>query len=160
MPYEVSGIDHLYLTVSHLQQSEAFYDALFRLLDFRKGTDPVGGEPHIHYYNRVLQMTLRPAREGKPPHDQFAPGLHHICLRVRDVATIDAIAQELRLLSIESSEPRYYPEYAPDYYALYFRDPDGIEWEIVNQTHIRSLIQERWEQLDSFVDPLQRLGLQ
>ena len=34
---EVIAIDHIYLTVSDLARSEAFYDTVFRLLDFRKG---------------------------------------------------------------------------------------------------------------------------
>ena len=30
------------------------------------------------------------------------------------------------------SEPRQYPEYAPDYYAFFFKDPEGIKWEVVH----------------------------
>ena len=28
--------------------------------------------------------------------------------------------------------PRYYPEYCPDYYAVFFKDSEGIEYEIVS----------------------------
>ncbi len=159
MPLEVNGIDHIYIAVSNLKRSEAFYDPVMKLLDFRKGTDPVGGEPHVHYYNRTFQYTLRPAKEGTHPHDPFAPGLHHICFRVADPAAVDAIAQGLQSLGIEVSEPGFYPDYAADYYAIYFSDPDGIKLEIVNHTRIRSLIRDHWEQLNTFVDPLQQLGI-
>jgi hypothetical protein len=29
------------------------------------------------------------------------------------------------------TEPKLYPEYTPDYYALFFKDPEGIKFEIV-----------------------------
>lgn len=28
--------------------------------------------------------------------------------------------------------PQYYPEYCSDYYALFFKDSEGIEYEIVS----------------------------
>ncbi len=33
---------------------------------------------------------------------------------------------------VEATEPRYYPEYDPDYYATFFEDPDGIRLEVTN----------------------------
>jgi len=35
-------------------------------------------------------------------------------------------------IGIEVSAPRYYTEYAPDYYATFLTDPDGIRLEITN----------------------------
>ena len=61
MPVEVIALDHIYVTVRDLSASEAFYDPVMHLLDFRKGTGSVGGEPHLHYYNRVVHFTIRPA---------------------------------------------------------------------------------------------------
>ena len=48
MQLEVSGIDHVYVSVTDLARSVGFYDPVMRLLGFRKGTDPVAGEPHAH----------------------------------------------------------------------------------------------------------------
>ena len=62
MPLEVSGIDHLYVSVTDLARSVGFYDPVMRLLGFRKGTDPIAGEPHVHYFNPETQYTIRPAR--------------------------------------------------------------------------------------------------
>ncbi len=64
MAVEVLGLDHIYIAASDLAKSTAFYDDVMKLLGFRKGTDPVGGTPHIHYFNRVLQYTLRPAERN------------------------------------------------------------------------------------------------
>jgi hypothetical protein len=42
-PIEVIGVDHIYLTVSDIARAEAFYDTVFRLLDFRKGDREIAG---------------------------------------------------------------------------------------------------------------------
>ncbi len=50
---EVTGIDHLYIAVSDLSRSEAFYDGvMLQALGFRKNTFGVAGDPHIQYFNR------------------------------------------------------------------------------------------------------------
>ena len=159
MTLEVLGIDHIYIAVSDLAHSTAFYDGVMKLLGFRKGTDPVGGQPHVHYFNRALQYTLRPAKSDAVAHDPLVPGLHHLCFQVADISAIDKAAQGLRKLGIEVSEPRYYPEYGADYYAVYFKDRDEIELEIVNRTRIRNIIHDNWEQLEHFENPLSKAGL-
>ena len=64
-------------------------------------------------------------------------GLHHLCFRVVDEAAVDRAARELREAGVEATEPRYYPEYASDYYATFFEDPDGIRLEVMNFREIR-----------------------
>jgi len=59
---EVIGIDHVYVAV-HLRR-------VLRprgVLGFRKRATPMGGDPHLHYYNRYVARSLRPAREREPP---------------------------------------------------------------------------------------------
>jgi glyoxylase I family protein len=158
MRIEVTALDHLYVSVADLSVSEAFYDPVMRLLDFRKGTGAVAGEPHLHYYNRVLHYTLRPAR-SKAPHDPYAAGLHHVCLRVQTHEDVDNAMRALRDLGISATEARAYPEYGPDYYATFFQDPDGIRLEIVAEVERRRVIREKWSQLVEFEDPLAKAGL-
>ncbi len=128
-----------------------------KFLDFRKGDKPIGGERHAHYYNRRLQYTIRPARRGAPDHDPYAPGLHHVCFQVLDGAAVDAAERGLRDLGVGVSAARLYPEYAPDYYAIFFSDPDGIRLEIVGRTRRRDAVVEHWEALDVFLNPQARL---
>jgi hypothetical protein len=45
------------------------------------------------------------------------------------------------------SAPRLYPEYADDYYAVFFEDPDGIRLELVAMRKRRREIIEKWDQL-------------
>jgi glyoxylase I family protein len=148
---EVVGVDHIYLTVSDMVRSLAFYDTVLGLLDFRALDAPIGGDPHRHYFNRVMQISIRPARGGT--HDPYAPGLHHLCLQVADKAAVDRIARLLRDAGIEISEPALYPQYADDYYAIFFDDPDGIRHEIVARRARRKLTVERWTELTSFLNP-------
>ena len=75
-----------------------------RILDIRKVARPLAGDMHVHYYNRVLQPSLGPARESSGDHDSYALGLHHLCFRVADEAEVDGVADELAALGI--AEPR------------------------------------------------------
>ena len=128
---EVIGIDHIYVAVSQIERSEKYYDRVMPLLGFEKNTFQNDGDRHIQYYNRHFGFVLRPAH-AKSAHDPLAPGLHHFCFRVEDDATVDRVAKAFAGLGIQCSPPRLYPEYAPDYYAIFFNDPDGIRLEITN----------------------------
>jgi len=158
MALEVSGVDHIYVAVSDLARSVAFYDPVMRLLGFRKGTKPIAGEPHVHYFNPETQYTLRQAK-SPAAHDPYAPGLHHLCFRVATNADVDQAARELRALGVEATEPALYPEYSPDYYATFFPDPDGLRLEIVATRRVRRLLRDHWHELTEFEDPLQKAGL-
>ena len=149
-------IDHIYLAVSDFARSEAFYDAIMRALGQHKGDKVIAGEPHAHYLGPQFQLTLRPAKTRKP-HDPYAPGLHHLCFQVEAAADVDLCFDKLRALGIEVSEPRRYPEYHPEYYAIFFEDPDSIRLEIVARTSTRQALEARWEELEEFLNPLQAL---
>ncbi|HTO54603.1 MAG TPA: VOC family protein [Myxococcota bacterium] len=131
MPVEVIGIDHVYLAVTDLARSKRFYDGVMRVLGYAQAESEIAGDPHVHYYNRQFGFSLRPART-RTSHDPYAPGLHHFCFRVLDERAVDRAYEELRALGVEPSAPRRHPEYAPDYYATFFEDPDGIRLEITN----------------------------
>jgi glyoxylase I family protein len=142
---EVIGLDHVYLAVSDLAGATRFYDAVLGALGFRRGEQPIGGEPHAHYWNRSLQLSIRPAHAEGVRHDPYAPGLHHLCFQVRDRAAVDAAFARLRAEGVAASEPRLYPEYNPDYYATFFSDPDGIRLEIVARKARRDEIVATWD---------------
>jgi glyoxylase I family protein len=142
---EVIGIDHVFFAVRNLRVSEEFYDHVMGVLGFRKWEAPIGGDPHIIYYNRRFVYSLRPARSGSADHDPYAPGLHHFCFRVVDEAAVDRVAAELVAAGVAATEPRYHPEYGPDYYATFFEDPDGIRLEVMNFRELRRKIMYDWE---------------
>ena len=140
---EITGIDHIYITVTDLGRSEEFYDNVMRVLGFRKDNFTLNGDPHVHYFNRHFGYVLRPARIGSL-HDSYSPGLHHFCLRVDTAGEVAQAASELQATGIQTSEPRVYPEYAPDYHATFFRDPDGIQLEITNYRNERRKRHDEW----------------
>lgn len=147
MEAEVIGIDHLYLSVHSMPASERFYDGvLMRILGFRKSTFALGGEPHVQYFNRHFGIVIRPARAGTPAHDSGAPGLHHLCLRVEGTAEVDRVARALLACGVDASAPRHYPEYAADYYATFFTDPDGVRLEVTNFRAERRARMEHWDE--------------
>ncbi len=129
---EVIGIDHIYVAVRDLQRSQRFYDRVMEILGYRKAASEIAGDPHVHYFNRQFGFSLRPARPGTADHDPYAPGLHHLCFRVVDERAVDRAATALRAAGVDTTAPRYYPEYAPDYYATFFVDPDGLRLEVTN----------------------------
>lgn len=143
---EVIGIDHVYLTVSDLAVSERFYDRLMMdTLGFRKSTFTLGGDPHVQYFNRHFGIVLRPARlpQGHAP---YAPGLHHLCLRVESTEDVEAVARRSAELGIDATEARRFPEYAPDYVATFLKDPDGIRLEVTNYRQERRDRHDRWDE--------------
>jgi glyoxylase I family protein len=153
----IDRIDHLYVTVRDLARSQAFYDPVLEALGFRKRVVPIDGDPHVLYFNAQMQYTLRPARtDGEA--DAYRPGaLHHLCFQVADARAVDDAHARLRALGIEASAPRLYPEYRHDYYATFFRDPDGIRLEIVCDSALRRLLRRHWNELAVFENPIQDL---
>ena len=141
---EVIRIDHIYIAVSDLERSEIFYDrVLLEVLGFRKNKFTLGGDHHIQYFNRHFGFVLRPTRT-QAAHDSYAPGLHHFCLRVDSAAEVAAVSTLLRSSGVEASEAKLYPEYAPDYWATFLTDPDGIRLEVTNYRLERRERHDSW----------------
>lgn len=139
----LTGIDHIYLSVSDFRKSEQFYDGALGALGLRKGTRPIAGEAHAHYYAPHIQVTIRPAR-STDAHSPYKPGLHHLCFQCATKDDVDVCYGKLVDLGITATKPQLYPDYSPDYYATFFTDPDGIRLEIVNQTDERRQIRDEF----------------
>lgn len=143
---EVIGIDHLYLTVSDVARSEIFYDlVLTKVLSFRKNKFSLGSDLHIQYFNRHFGIVLRPARSARS-HDPYSPGLHHLCLRVDSIADVHCVAGKLRASGVDASDAKLHAEYAPDYWATFFEDPDGVRLEITNYRPERRQRHDLWNE--------------
>jgi catechol 2,3-dioxygenase-like lactoylglutathione lyase family enzyme len=143
---DVIGIDHIYFSVSDLARSEAWYDlVLGQALGFRKNRFTLGDDPHVQFYNRQFGIVLRPARVAHP-HEPYAPGLHHFCLRVDSVADVVDTAEALQALGVDATPARCWPEYAPDYWATFFTDPDGLRLEVTNFRLERRERMQHWSE--------------
>ena len=140
---DVIGIDHIYIAVTDLQVSEAFYDVVMGTLGFRKNTFALNEDRHVQYFNRHMGYVLRPAH-ANVAHSAYAPGLHHLCWRVENANDVAEAAMQLRSRGIEVSEAKHYPEYAEDYVACFLNDPDGIRLEITNYREERRARHVDW----------------
>ena len=128
----VIGIDHLYITVADLARSQAFYDVVLgQVLGFRRNAFAIGADPHVQYYNRHFGYVLRPARVDQL-HQPYAPGLHHLCLRVDTEDDVREVSNALNAAGIAATPAALHGDYAPDYWATFFTDPDGIRLEVTN----------------------------
>jgi len=141
---EVIGIDHIYMTVSDLERSEKFYDAVMGVPGCKKYIFQLEDENHIQYYNRHFGYGLRPSR-SKDSHNPYSSGLYHLYLRVESNNDVDEVARKLKDKNISVSEPRQYSVYAPDYYAVFFSDPDGEKLEVTNYREERRNRHDNWD---------------
>ena len=135
-------IDHIHITVGDLERAERYYDRLLPLLGFDlslKEHDHVPEHEYhiVEYHDRAFSIGLvnqREAYRGEKPSRRKAGALHHLAFRADGKAEVDALYEKIREIpqTVVVHAPRYYPEYAADYYALFFKDPEGIEYEIVS----------------------------
>jgi catechol 2,3-dioxygenase-like lactoylglutathione lyase family enzyme len=75
----------------------------------------------------------RPAFENDAVHRRKPGALHHLAFKAESRDEVDRLHEALIAIGATIvGAPREYPEYAPaGYYALYFKDLDGIKYEIV-----------------------------
>jgi catechol 2,3-dioxygenase-like lactoylglutathione lyase family enzyme len=134
-------IDHIQITVRDMAVAVPFYDKFLPLLGF----DPLSRSTAVIEENefRVVEYSHpRLAFAITSPRGAFVgdtinrrkPGaLHHLAFRAESRADVDRLFFQLKGIgAVIVAEPRNYPEYTPQpYYALFFKDMEGIKYEIV-----------------------------
>jgi glyoxylase I family protein len=135
-----SKFSHVDLCVSSVERSLPFYRGLLGPLGWT-GLTEVRGErgETIHYITMrgrgVAALGLREAQPDRKAtsYDRYAVGVHHICFDAPSREAVDERARWLReqAAEIESGPAEY--DYTPGYYAVFFRDPDGIKLEILHR---------------------------
>jgi catechol 2,3-dioxygenase-like lactoylglutathione lyase family enzyme len=66
-------------------------------------------------------------------HELYQPGFHHLALRVAKRAEVDRVFRWLLATRADILDaPREYPQYSESYYAVFFRDPDGLKLEVLS----------------------------
>jgi catechol 2,3-dioxygenase-like lactoylglutathione lyase family enzyme len=126
---EISGVAHIVVTVSRFEQCAAFYDRLMPELGLEVVYRTDG---FVYYVGGKTALAIRRA-EGEHADERYdatRPGLDHICLRARSRADVDALYGFLRELGAELVRAPEEGPWAPGYYSLSFRDPEGIRLEV------------------------------
>jgi catechol 2,3-dioxygenase-like lactoylglutathione lyase family enzyme len=135
-------IDHIEITVKDMSVAVPFYDRLLPLLGFdlesRNSAVLADHELHVvEYLHPRLGFAINSPRNAfrDDAVNRRRPGaLHHLAFRAKSRAEVDRLHVELKKIAAEIViPPREFPEYVPPgYYALFFKDPDGIKYEIVH----------------------------
>ena len=134
-------IDHIQITVQDMAVAVPFYDKLLPLLgfDLRSKHTAVIEDHEFHvveYAHPRLAFAItspRPTVAADAVHRRRPGSLHHLAFKAPSRAEVDRLFSELKGIgAVIVSEPRNYPEYTPQpYYALFFKDLEGIKYEIV-----------------------------
>lgn len=134
-------IDHIHITVSDIDRAEKFYDKLMLILGFdlnNKEIDVVDEHEYkiIEYHSNNFSFGIVNCRSAYREEiiNRRKPGsLHHLAFHVDSRSEVDDIYQQIKGIGVDIvHEPKMYPEYCNDYYALFFKDSEGIKYEIVN----------------------------
>jgi catechol 2,3-dioxygenase-like lactoylglutathione lyase family enzyme len=132
-------VDHIQITVRNLVVAAQFYDKLMPLLGFGKRTSAIIPEHEfevVEYSHPRLAFAItspRQAFQDDQIHRRRPGSLHHLAFRAKSREEVDKLYREIEAIgAVIVSPPREYPEYVPPgYYALFFKDLEGIKYEIV-----------------------------
>lgn len=118
---------HVKVMVSDFHRSKDFYDRLMKAMGYRRMV--------IHDWDHYpgwgthgTDFWIEKASPGR--FSENKPGLHHIAFSAPSRAAVDRLGRWLKTQKIHViTGPRLFPEYTRGYYAIFFRDPDGIRLE-------------------------------
>lgn len=135
-------IDHVQITVKDLKVAEAFYDQLMPILGFdltRKSKGAVVAHEFevIEYYHPLLIFAINSPRavfKDDIIHPRKPGALHHLAFKATSNEQVDELYPQIKSIGANIVEPpKFYPQHGNHYYALFFKDPEGIKYEIVHE---------------------------
>jgi len=125
-------LHHVDLTVSDLALAKRFYQPVMEFLGYRMTEVTENDLGFASGGDDGTGIMLHPAhpesRDRK--HDRYATGLHHLAFRAASRDEVDDLHRVLQRIGAKILDPPavYYP---PNYYAVFFADPDGLKLEFV-----------------------------
>lgn len=133
-------IDHIQITVKDLSIAEPFYDKLMPILGFDLSRKVKGRvEKHefdvVEYVHPLLLFGLnspRAAFKEDTIHRRKPGALHHLAFKASSCAEVDEIYLQIKAIGANIVEsPKFFPQHGEHYYALFFKDLEGIKYEVV-----------------------------
>jgi glyoxylase I family protein len=134
------SINHVSITVSDLPEAMRFFAPLLERLGYTVGSIMHDSRTHhdltvnINDTNgtAVNVWQAEPALAGHA-FEVYEPGLHHVAWNVERHAQVDEIHRLVRELGGEILDgPGEFPFGIGGYYAVYFRGPDRLKFEVVH----------------------------
>lgn len=139
-------IDHIQITVKNLEVAEPFYDKLMPVLGFdlsRKSKGSVASHEFdvVEYFHPLLIFAInspRAAFKENNIHRRKPGALHHLAFKAASRAEVDQLYLKIKETGANIIDPpKFYPQHGESYYALYFKDLEGIKFEIVYEQRQR-----------------------
>jgi len=133
-------IDHIQITVKNLNVAETFYDKFLAILGFdvtlkKKGRVEKHDFDVVEYHHPLLLFGINSPREkfkDDSIHRRKPGALHHLAFKAELREEVDRIYLKLKEAGANIVEgPAFFPQHGESYYAVYFKDPEGIKYEIV-----------------------------
>ena len=134
------SINHVSITVSDLPAAMKFFGPLLEFLGYTVGKifhDERSDHDltvNINYANGTA-VNIWQAEPGLADHPfkVYEPGLHHVAFNVERHEQVDALHALVRGLgAVILDGPGEFPFGPGGYYAVYFRGPDGLKFEVVH----------------------------
>lgn len=133
-------IDHIQITVRDMDVAIPFYDRLLPLLGFdaKQRIDATVPAHELHvleYGSPRLCFAISSPRAGfenEPIHRRKPGSLHHLAFRAESREEVDRIHAGLVAIGVPIVDgPRVFPQHGPNHYAVFFKDLEGIKYEVV-----------------------------
>ncbi len=130
--YQVRGLGPIRLSVPHLKPTERILEKVLQMRPVREYPHPENPQHTVHVYemgpggaSAEIHVAVQP---DLPPTSPGAGGVHHVAFRTPTFAEHDAWIERLAEMRIPNSGlvDRYY------FRSLYFREPNGILFEIAS----------------------------
>jgi len=133
-------IDHIQITVKDLKVAEPFYDKFLTVLGFdinRKSKGRVVNHDFdvVEYFHPLLIFGINSPREAFKEeiiHRRKPGALHHLAFKASSREEVDELYLKIKETGANIIDPpMFYPQHGESYYALFFKDLEGIKYEIV-----------------------------
>jgi catechol 2,3-dioxygenase-like lactoylglutathione lyase family enzyme len=127
---EINGVAHVILRANRIQECIAFYDRVMPFLGL-EAVEPRSDE-FVYYIGGRTAVGIRGAdpSEAAFSHRETGPGIDHLCFRARSREDVDTAHEFLVGIGAEIVRAPEEGPWAPGYYSLSFRDPEGIRLEL------------------------------
>ncbi|MFD2247282.1 VOC family protein [Pontibacter ruber] len=119
------GINHLEFWVKDLEQSVAFYKALFPLIGWYALNETSYSCGHQEIYFKEMPVEL---------HDSL--GVRHICFHATSREVVDTVGEWLLSINATIIRGPQEMEYTEGYYTVDFRDPNGFVLEVSHTPNV------------------------
>ena len=126
---KVAGIDHIVISVRDFKKSREFYKKLLGFLGFRV---MYSDKYAVGWSNKITRywIVIIDPKYKKVFHKKGMVGFHHSAFALSKKKDVDELYKFLVKNKVPILDPpAEYPQYGRGYYAVFFKDPDGLKLE-------------------------------